>query len=197
MLKLKIGGVPEHFNLPWKLAIEESRFREKNIYLHWEDIAGGTGQMIRGLENGSIDIAVLLTEGITKAILDGLDAKIIQVYVTTPLRWGIHVPKNSGIQKKEDLINGTFAISRSGCMLGSSRTRFDTCTMNGRLTRPLRYEQAKMQQVGCGGVLQKMLMCRPPPSASHHQSALQFLSPSWWACLQMQRLGTICEKYAI
>ena len=114
MLKLKIGGVPEHFNLPWKLAIEESRFREKNIYLHWEDIAGGTGQMIRGLENGSIDVAVLLTEGITKAILEGLEAKIIQVYVTTPLRWGIHVPKNSGIQKKEDLINGTFAISRSG-----------------------------------------------------------------------------------
>ena len=34
MLRLKIGGVPEHFNLPWKLSIEEGRFREKNIYLH-------------------------------------------------------------------------------------------------------------------------------------------------------------------
>ena len=114
MLRLKIGGVPEHFNLPWKLAIEEGRFREKNIYLHWEDIAGGTGQMVRGLENGSIDVAVLLTEGITKSILEGLDAKIIQVYVMSPLRWGIHVPQQSNIHQKSDLKNQTFAISRTG-----------------------------------------------------------------------------------
>ena len=88
MLRLKIGGVPEHFNLPWRLAIEEGRFRKEGIQLHWSDMGGGTGQMIRGLETGSIDIAVLLTEGVTKAILQGLDAKIIQVYVTTPLHWG-------------------------------------------------------------------------------------------------------------
>ena len=55
MMKLKIGGVPEHFNLPWRLAMEEGDFAEGNISLHWEDMAGGTGQMIRGLENKSID----------------------------------------------------------------------------------------------------------------------------------------------
>ena len=52
MKGFKIGGVPEHFNLPWRMAIEEGRFREKDIQLHWSDMGGGTGQMIRGLENG-------------------------------------------------------------------------------------------------------------------------------------------------
>lgn len=114
MIGLKIGGVPEHFNLPWRMAIEEGKFREAGIQLHWSDMGGGTGQMIRGLETKSIDVAVLLTEGITKAILQGLDAKIIQVYVTTPLRWGIHVPYNSNIQTVDQLEHQTFAISREG-----------------------------------------------------------------------------------
>lgn len=114
MIGLKIGGVPEHFNLPWRMAIEEGRFREAGIQLHWSDMGGGTGQMIRGLETKSIDVAVLLTEGITKAILQGLDAKIIQVYVTTPLRWGIHVPYKSDIQTVDQLEHQTFAISREG-----------------------------------------------------------------------------------
>jgi ABC-type nitrate/sulfonate/bicarbonate transport system substrate-binding protein len=111
---LKIGGVPEHFNLPWRMAIEEGKFREKGIQLHWSDMGGGTGQMIRGLENGSLDIAVLLTEGITRAILQGLKAKIVQVYVTTPLHWGIHVPFHSNIETVDQLEGTTFAISREG-----------------------------------------------------------------------------------
>ncbi len=114
MIRLKIGGVPEHFNLPWRLAIEEGCFEKINMRLHWSDMPGGTGQMIRGLENESIDIAVLLTEGITKAILEGLPAKIISFYVDSPLRWGIHVPYNSHINKTADLDGKTFAISREG-----------------------------------------------------------------------------------
>ncbi len=111
---LKIGGVPEHFNLPWRLAIEDRKFDDLNLDLHWSDMSGGTGQMIRGLENGSIDVAVLLTEGISKYILEGLKAKIISVYVVSPLHWGVHVPYNSAIQEKADLKNMTYAISREG-----------------------------------------------------------------------------------
>jgi sulfonate transport system substrate-binding protein len=112
--RLKIGGVPEHFNLPWRLAIEEGKFKEAGIELHWSDMTGGTGQMIKGLQAGTIDIAVLLTEGISRAILKGLDAKIIAVYVQTPLIWGIHVPVNHGINALSDLDSKTFAISREG-----------------------------------------------------------------------------------
>ncbi|MFM7758912.1 MAG: hypothetical protein ACKO6J_08265, partial [Crocinitomicaceae bacterium] len=46
--------------------------------------------------------------------LEGLEAKILMVYVTTPLHWGIHVPFNSDITKVEQLKNKTFAISREG-----------------------------------------------------------------------------------
>ena len=77
-------------------------------------MSGGTGQMIRGLESGSLDIAVLLTEGITKSILEGLKAKILQVYVVTPLHWGIHVPFKSDIKTVDQLKGQTFAISREG-----------------------------------------------------------------------------------
>lgn len=111
---LKIGGVPEHFNLPWRLAIEEGKFSDAGINVHWSDMSGGTGQMIKGLQTGSLDVAVLLTEGITKAILQGLPAKIIQVYVTTPLHWGVHVPYHSDITNVDQLEGKTFAISREG-----------------------------------------------------------------------------------
>ncbi len=114
MIGLKIGGVPEHFNLPWRLAIESGEFKEKALDLHWSDMSGGTGQMIRGLETRSIDVAILLTEGISKAILQGLDAKIIQVFVTSPLRWGVHVPQQSNIEVIKQLYNQIFAISREG-----------------------------------------------------------------------------------
>lgn len=114
MKRLKIGGVPEHFNLPWRLAIEEGKFKAAGIELHWSDMTGGTGQMIKGLQAGTLDIAVLLTEGITRAILKGLDAKIIAVYVKTPLIWGVHTPVNQGINQLDDLDASTFAISREG-----------------------------------------------------------------------------------
>lgn len=114
-MKLKIGGVPEHFNLPWRLAMQEGDFKNENISLHWEDMGGGTGQMIKGLQNKTIDVAVLLTEGVSRAILQGLDAKILQVYVKSPLHWGIHVPfDDKSIQHTDELEGKTFAISREG-----------------------------------------------------------------------------------
>ena len=110
----KIGGVPEHFNLPWRMGIEDGRFSKEGIKLHWSDMGGGTGQMIRGLENKTLDIAVLLTEGIARAILKGADVKILRVYVTSPLHWGIHVPFKSDIETIDQVENKTFAISREG-----------------------------------------------------------------------------------
>ncbi len=114
MKRFKIGGVPEHFNLPWRNAIEEGAFQSIGVELHWSDMTGGTGQMIKGLQAGSIDIAVLLTEGITRAILQGLDAKIINVYVASPLCWGLHVPADGSIKELNELNGKTFAISREG-----------------------------------------------------------------------------------
>lgn len=135
---LKIGGVPEHFNFPWRLAIEEGKFSAIGLDLHWSDMSGGTGQMIRGLESGSLDVAVLLTEGITKAILQGLSAKIIGVYVVSPLTWGIHVPFDAeAISKSSDLANKSFAISRHGS--GSQLMAYVLADQNGWDTNQLKF----------------------------------------------------------
>src|SRR5690606_32153000 len=105
----------EHFNLPWRLAIEEGHFNFLEKKILWEDQPMGTGQMVQKLKSGELDMAVLLTEGVIKAILeDGLDAAILQVYVSSPLRWGIHVPFKSDIKTFDDLKGKTFAISRNG-----------------------------------------------------------------------------------
>lgn len=114
MKNFKIGGVPEHFNYPWRLAIEDHAFDSLQVALHWSDMNGGTGQMIKGLETGSLDIAVLLSEGITRAIIQGLKAKIVDVYVESPLTWGVHVPMNCEYNSPADFKTPTFAISRYG-----------------------------------------------------------------------------------
>jgi sulfonate transport system substrate-binding protein len=137
-LRLKVGGVPEHFNLPWRLAIEEGLFREQNIMLHWSDMSGGTGQMIKGLETGSIDVAVVLTEGITKAILQGLDASILRVYVSSPLCWGIHVPFHSNIKNIQDLESKQFAISREAS--GSHLMAYVLGAQNGWDLKEMRFQ---------------------------------------------------------
>ncbi|MAD98478.1 MAG: ABC transporter substrate-binding protein [Flavobacteriaceae bacterium] len=114
MLDLKIGGVPEHFNYPWYLAFKAKEFRKRNINLRWKDCYGGTGEMCAGLRSGDIDIAVVLTEGIIKDIINGNPSKIVQVFVESPLLWGIHVDHNSHFQTIKDLENKSVAISRYG-----------------------------------------------------------------------------------
>jgi ABC-type nitrate/sulfonate/bicarbonate transport system substrate-binding protein len=114
MKTIKIAGVPEHFNLPWHLAIENKEFEKQNIDLNWTDVPEGTGKMCQMLRNGETDIAVILTEGIVKDIVAGNSSKIVQVYVESPLIWGIHVAANSKYKSLADLENTKVAISRLG-----------------------------------------------------------------------------------
>jgi len=114
MKKITIGGVPEHFNLPWHLAIEEGKFKQKGIDLHWKEFPGGTGAMCAALRDGNIDAAIILTEGIIKDIINGNPSKIVKVYVESPLLWGIHVGAQSTFKTVKDLENTRIAISRYG-----------------------------------------------------------------------------------
>jgi len=114
MKSIKIAGVPEHFNLPWHLCIENGDFKKADIDLQWTDVPEGTGKMCEMLRNGSTDIAVILTEGIVKDIVDGNPSKIVQIYVETPLIWGIHVAAKSKYKTLSDLKNTKVAISRYG-----------------------------------------------------------------------------------
>lgn len=114
MKTVHIIGVPEHFNFPWHLAMEEGAFEERGIALRWTDIPEGTGKMCQMLQEGETDLAVILTEGIVKSITEGNPAKIIQQYIASPLLWGIHVGAESSYKTIADLKNTKAAISRFG-----------------------------------------------------------------------------------
>ncbi|WP_417198569.1 substrate-binding domain-containing protein [Bizionia sp.] len=114
MKTVKIGGVPEHFNLAWYLTLKNGDYKQENINLRWHDYPGGTGAMSKALRKGDIDIAVILTEGIIKDIIEGNPSKIVQTFVETPLIWGIHVGANSPHQSLNDIKGTKAAISRYG-----------------------------------------------------------------------------------
>lgn len=114
MTTIKIGGVPEHFNLPWHLAIEDDAFAKANIELQWQDVPEGTGKMCQALRDGDLDVACILTDGIIKDITAGNPSKILQVYVESPLLWGVHAPASLIAEDTAQLIDPKIAISRYG-----------------------------------------------------------------------------------
>ncbi|WP_417443783.1 substrate-binding domain-containing protein [Joostella sp.] len=138
MKKVKIVGVPEHFNLPWHLAIEDGAFENRGIDLEWTDIPEGTGKMCNMLREGETDIAIILTEGIIKDIVGGNPSKIVQVFVQSPLYWGIHTAGKAPYKKIEDLKGKTTAISRYGS--GSHLMAYVNADNNGWNTNDLKFE---------------------------------------------------------
>ena len=114
MKTVRILGVPEHFNLPWHLAIAEGAFKDRGIDLQWTDVPEGTGKMCQLLSKNETDLAIILTEGIVKSITEGNPVKILQEYIASPLLWGVHVDANSTYRSLEDLRGTTAAISRFG-----------------------------------------------------------------------------------
>ena len=114
MIVLKIGGVPEHFNLPWHLALEARRFAALGLDVVWRDYPGGSGAMAKALREGELDAALLLTEGAVAAVSDGVRLTIGSLFTESPLVWGIHVPAASRFRAVADLARARYAISRTG-----------------------------------------------------------------------------------
>lgn len=114
MKTINIGGVPEHFNLAWYLTLKNGSYKKEGINLRWKDYFGGTGAMCKALRESEIDLAVILTEGIVKDIIEGNPSRIIQTFVQSPLIWGIHVAHDSKFNTINDLKGTKAAISRYG-----------------------------------------------------------------------------------
>jgi ABC-type nitrate/sulfonate/bicarbonate transport system substrate-binding protein len=70
--------------------------------------------MCTALRENTLDIAIVLTEGIIADISKGNPSKIMQWYVESPLIWGIHVSHDSEIRSGNDFENKKYAISRPG-----------------------------------------------------------------------------------
>ena len=109
-----MAGFQKHFNYAWYIGLKKNAFKAQGIDLRWVDCPGGTGQMTEALKQNSIDMAIVLTEGIIKAISDGISSKIVQTFVKSPLIWGVHVATGSNYTKASELKNTQAAISRMG-----------------------------------------------------------------------------------
>ena len=114
MIKLRIGGVPEHFNLPWHLALYDGRLAALGVEVNWRDYPGGSGAMAKALRDGELDAALLLTEGAVAAVSDGVPLAIVSLFTDSPLVWGIHVPAASRFRTVAELDGARYAISRTG-----------------------------------------------------------------------------------
>lgn len=114
MKTVRIVGVPEHFNMPWHLAMEEGAFAERGIDLQWTDVPEGSGKMSQMLSGSKTDMAIILTEGFIKGNARERHSAILQQYIASPLLWGIHVAYSSPFLDLNDLKQGKVAISRPG-----------------------------------------------------------------------------------
>ena len=114
MEKIKIVGVPEHFNFPWIEVINSQPFQSEGIVLEWKDEPKGSGAMNKDLREGKVDIAIILTESFIKDKVEGNPARIIGWHVKSPLVWGIHISSNVKADNLDNVKNSPFLISRFG-----------------------------------------------------------------------------------
>jgi hypothetical protein len=114
MKTLRITGVPEHFNFPWKKVIASQPFLKNGIELKWTDESRGSGQMNKALREDQTDIAILLTESFLKDFEAGNPSKMIGYHVKSPLIWGIHIDAGSPVTTTKEIEQPKFLISREG-----------------------------------------------------------------------------------
>ena len=111
---IRVGGVPEHFNLPWHVGIESGDFDTSNLDVDFVTYHGGTGAMMQAVATREVDIAIVLTEGCIQSIHRGCPARIVKVFVDSPLIWGIHVAASSDLNHVDQIRKRRYAISRFG-----------------------------------------------------------------------------------
>lgn len=112
LFQIRVGGVPEHFNEPWIIGLENNYFLNEGIDLKWNSIKEGTGAMINKLKSNEIDLIVALTEGLINEIINGSSIRLIGTYVQSSLTWSISTNICSKYNSIEDLKGEIFGISR-------------------------------------------------------------------------------------
>ncbi len=138
MQKIRITGVPEHFNYPWLKIIEQQPFLDEGFELVWQEESKGSGAMNKALREGTTDIALVLTESFIKDRIEGNPSKIIGLHIASPLSWGIHLSAKSKENSLEELQDSPFLISRFGS--GSHLMAFLLAKEQGWDTAKLKFE---------------------------------------------------------
>lgn len=114
MKEIRIGGVPEHFNLPWITWLELHGNSFENWQFSWQDMPGGSGAMVEALKQNELDAALVLTEAVVHALNNGIALHPRSLYVASPLLWGIFSGAQNPITDLNSFKNKKIAISRMG-----------------------------------------------------------------------------------
>ncbi|SIS99852.1 substrate-binding domain-containing protein [Belliella pelovolcani] len=138
MQKIRITGVPEHFNFPWIKVIEQQPFLKDGIELEWIEESRGSGAMNKALRVGSTDIALVLTESFIKDRIEGNPSRVIGFHIASPLIWGIHISARSPQSSLTELEDAPFLISRYGS--GSHLMAFLLAQREGWASDKLKFE---------------------------------------------------------
>lgn len=138
MEKIKIVGVPEHFNFPWIEVVNSQPFQVEGVILEWKDEPKGSGAMNKDLREGKVDIAIILTESFIKDKIEGNPARIIGWHIKSPLIWGIHISANARENNLDEVRNSPFLISRFGS--GSHLMAFLLSEREGWDSKKLKFE---------------------------------------------------------
>jgi ABC-type nitrate/sulfonate/bicarbonate transport system substrate-binding protein len=137
---IKVGYVPEHFSTPLFLAQERGFFRKEGVEIKLVECPGGTGEMTQKLQEGAIDVALALTEGLVAGLAKGQDwYKIVGTYVDSSLHWAISTGAHSRHSDISTLKSSTAAISRNGS--GSHIMAYVLADQEQWLTSPQDVEQ--------------------------------------------------------
>lgn len=200
MKTIKIAGVPEHFNLPWHLCIENGEFEEVGINLEWTDVPEGTGKMSQMLRDGETDMAVILTEGIVKDINAGNDCKIVQVYVQSPLIWGIHVDANSTYKELDDLKDKKIAISRMGSgshlmsIVNAQNQNWDTSTLQFEIVNTIDGAVESLSSGKADYFMWERFMTKPLVDNGTFRRIADCPTP--WPCFVIAVRNEVLEKHS-
>lgn len=138
MEKIRIIGVPEHFNFPWIKVVNEQPLLPQEFMLEWENESRGSGAMNAAIRENEADLAIILTESFIKDKIEGNPGKIIGFHVLSPLVWGVHVPASSKQIELNEIKNVPFLISRMGS--GSHLMAFLLAKQQGWPTDSLEFE---------------------------------------------------------
>ena len=199
MITLRIGGVPEHFNLPWRKLLAGGGLGAAGVDAHWEDYPSGTGAMVSALDDEALDVAVLLTEGDVAGASRGSKFRIVSLYTRSPLVWGVHVPAGSRFKTARDLPGARYAISRRGS--GSHLMAYAYVQSQGWPTQDLAFEivgglDGAIEAFASGRAdvfLWEKFMTKPLVDAGRFQRVAEFVTP-WPAFVVCASLAALRQK---
>lgn len=156
--------------------------------------------MTKALREESLDVAIVLTEGIVADIIKGNPSKIVKTYVQSPLIWGIHVADHSTIQTEADIEGSTYAISRLGsgshlmAIVDAVSRGWDPKEMNFELVKNLEGARESLANDQADVFFWERFMTQPYVDNGEFRRIGEVLTP--WPCFVVSAREAVLEDHA-